>query len=343
MGTFIYPSQVELNEVAQVITPRLEAERLGFQILPTRTVDSHLVSWEQLDNFHGLQQVRGLDGRPARVKKIGAKRYNMEPGVYGEYIDLDETELTSRRRIGTINTPADVSDLVMQAQAQLIERRLNRVETMIWSLLVTGSFSIAGPNGQIIHTDSYTQVTQAGSAWSAPTTGTPIADLRAVQLLGPPVGANFGRGARAIMNRTTFNLMVANTNAADLGGRRLSGLQPANSIQGINDLLEMEDLPGIQIYDQGYVASTGDDNTGSFTRFLPDKKIVIVGQRPAGQVIGEFRYTRNANNPGMAAGPYQKVVDIGETQVPRRIDVHDGFNGGPVIYFPGSIVILTVT
>jgi hypothetical protein len=52
--------------------------------------------------------------------------------------------------------------------------------------------------------------------------------------------------------------------------------------------------------------------------------------------------TRNANNPGMAPGRYQKIIDRGENEVPRKIEVHRGHNGGPVIYFPGSIVAMTI-
>jgi hypothetical protein len=76
--------------------------------------------------------------------------------------------------------------------------------------------------------------------------------------------------------------------------------------------------------------------------FIPNNKVVVVGTRPAGQRVGEYRITRNANNPDLGPGPYMKVVDNGEDKVPREIDVHDGHNGGPVLYYPGAIVVMSV-
>ena len=52
--------------------------------------------------------------------------------------------------------------------------------------------------------------------------------------------------------------------------------------------------------------------------------------------------TRNANNADMAPGPYVKVVDNGELAVPRNIQVHAGHNGGPVLKYFGSVVIMNV-
>jgi hypothetical protein len=52
--------------------------------------------------------------------------------------------------------------------------------------------------------------------------------------------------------------------------------------------------------------------------------------------------TRNANNPDLAPGPYMRVIDTGEIVIPRSIEVHDGHNGGPVIYFPSAVVVMSV-
>jgi hypothetical protein len=51
---------------------------------------------------------------------------------------------------------------------------------------------------------------------------------------------------------------------------------------------------------------------------------------------------RNANNPGMAPGAYTKIVDNGSTDVPRNIVVHEGHNGGPVLFYGTAIVVMTV-
>ena len=52
--------------------------------------------------------------------------------------------------------------------------------------------------------------------------------------------------------------------------------------------------------------------------------------------------TRNANNAGASPGMYVKVVDKGEDEVPRQIEVHLGFNGGPAVYYPSAVVKMAV-
>jgi hypothetical protein len=143
MADLTYPSAIELAQIAQTLAPRLTADRPIFDIFPMRPVDSHLLEWDQMDNFIGLQQIRGLNGEPPRVKQIGGKRYLMVPGVYGEFALLDEQQLTTRRPWGTFTGTIDVSDLVLEKQNQLLQRRYDRIELTGWTLLATGTFSVS--------------------------------------------------------------------------------------------------------------------------------------------------------------------------------------------------------
>lgn len=333
---FVFPSAVVLQQINQELAPRLMANRRAFDLLPTRDVDAHLLEWEQKDNYLGLQQVRGLNGEPSRIKQTGGKRYQMQPGVYGEFELLDELQLTTRRAWGTFAGSIDVTDLVREAQDKLLQRRLDRIEKMIWDLIIAGTFSVAD-GSTTLHTDSYT--TQTGSAavpWATVATATPLADFRAIQLKSRGYSVNFGAQAKAYMNRSTMNSLLSNTNQSDLAGRRTSGLGTYQSTEQVNTLLAMDDLPQLVVYDDGYL-----DDSGTFQLFIPNNKVAVVGARRDGDPIGEYRYTRNANNPGMGPGPYMKVVDDPD-EVPRSVVVHDGHNGGPVIYHPAAIVIETV-
>ena len=337
--TYIYPSNAELREVAQTKLPNLVKDRPAFDILPIVTKDVDILRWEQKDNYVGLQQVRGLNGRPGRVARIGAKVYTMTPGVYGEFTTVDELELTRRRPFGVFNGAISIDDLVMECQDQLLGRRLDRIEKIVWDLLTAGTFSVAGPDGVTMHTDTFTlQTASAAVAWATFATATPLKDFRAVQLLSRGYSVSFGADAKAYMNRVTFNNLVANTNTADLAGRRTSGLQTVLTLGEINSVLAGEGLPQIVIFDGGYL-----DSSGTFQPFIPNSKVVVVGRRLDGAPIGNYVYTRNANNPGLEPGPYMKVVDNEEREVPRLIEVHDGHNGGPIIEFPSAVVILTVS
>ncbi len=335
--TVTYPINADLQAVAQDKLPNLIANRPIFNILPIRNVDADVVMWDQEDNYTGLQAVRGLNGQPQRVKRIGGKRYLMQPGVYGEFAVIDEVEITRRRPYGAWSGSVPIDDLVMKAQDQLLGRRLDRIEKIGWDLLTTGTFSVAGPDGITYQTDTFTlQTASAAVDWDTAATATPLIDFRAVQLLSRGHSVNFGARAHAYMNRVTFNKMIKVTNSADLGGKRTTGLAPINDINGINTILGGEDLPQITIFDGGY---QNDSNT--FVPFIADDKVVIVGVRTDGAAIGEYQMTRNANNPGAAPGAYMKVVDDPD-EVPRLIEVHDGHNGGPAIFFPSAIVILSV-
>jgi hypothetical protein len=337
-STFTFPSNAELTAIAQDKMPRLTQDRAIFKILPIRNVPEALLLWEQLDNFKGLQQVRGYNGQPPRVLPAGIKQYSMQPGVYGEHIPISEQELTTRRAQGTWGTPISIDSLVMEKQDQLLQRRLDRIEYIGWTLLSTGTFSVPGPNGAIVHTDTFNlQIYNAVVPWSTFATSTPLADFSAVQLLARGHSVDFGAAALAYMNRGTFNNLRQNTNAADLYGRRTAGLGTFNNLQGINQLLQGDDLPGIQVYDVGYY-----DDAAVFHTFIPNNTCVVVGVRPAGQLVGEYRMTRNLNAPDNSEGPYMRVIDRGEIEVPRQIEVHDGHNGGPVIYFASAVVVMNV-
>lgn len=336
---YIYPTQVELREIARTLLPRLEQNRVVFDanFFPTRNVDSHLLEWEQRDNFTGLQQARGLNGRPNQVRPLGGQRFQVEPGIYGEYAMVDERELTTRRPWGTFAGTIDISDLVLEKQQHLLQRRLDRIELIVWTLLLTGTFSVPAPNGSIVHVDSYSpQTYTAGVPWGTVATATPLADFRTVQLKSRGYSVNFGSGSRMYMNRVTFNQILSNMNAADLYGRRMGGFATINGPDDVNQLLAGDDLPGIVIYDDGYL-----DENGVFRLFIPNNKAVLIGARRDGEAVGEYRMTRNANNPGMAPGFYTKVVDD-EDDVPRSVVVHDGHNGGPILYYPSAIVVMTV-
>lgn len=336
MATYSFPTAAELYEVEQELLPRLQEGRDIFDIFPIVETDADVVLWDQKDNYRGLMSVRGLGGDPPRVKPIGHKRYRMEPGYYGEFVSLDEAELTRRARIASVTEYMPIDDMVVDADQLLLERQLDRQELIGWTLLATGVFSVIGPTGAVVHTDAYT--TQAFTAvvpWATSATATPLADFRSVQILARGHGVSFGRDARAYMNRTTWNNMISNTNNSDLYGRRQAGFGTFNNIQDVNSLLTGDDLPSIVVYDQVYLTEAG-----AATLFIPNNKVVVVGKRRNQKNLGSWRLTRNINSPDLA-GQYSKVIDHGERMVPRRIDVHRGFSGGIAFEFPASVVAMS--
>jgi hypothetical protein len=332
--TLVYPNSAEINMIAQDKMARLTADRPVFDFFPIRTQDAWNLLWEQLDTFIGLQQVRGLNGMPQRVKPVALYRYEMEPGVYGEHMALDEAMIAKRRVPGTMNQPINVEDLVLEKQDQLLLRRIDRIEQIIWALVSTGTFAVPGPAGAILHTDTFPLQTYTASIpWSNAATSTPLADFSNVQIKRRGHSVSFGADSRCYLNRSTYNALRLNGNSTDLYGRRTQGLGTINNLPTLNSLLMGDDLPQVVIYDEGYY----DDNS-VFQLFIPTGTAILIGRRPAGQVVGEYRMVRNAVNPDLAPGPYMKIIDRRAFEVPGDIEIHDGHNGGPVIYFGSAIV-----
>lgn len=337
---FVFPTNERLSEIAQDKMPALMANRPIFEHLPIKNIDESEVIWEQMDNYIGLQQLRGLNGAPSRVKKSGVSRYRMQPGYYGEDEMVDELELTRRRQPGTFGNPVSIEDLVLRIQDKLLQRRLDRIEQIGWTLLSTGTFSVATPDGGILHTDTWTfQTYTASVSWSTLATATPLQDFRTVKLKHRGHSVVFDKTARAYMNGTTYNYLVANNNSADLFGRRNAGLATIQNLTDVNGILLGDDLPTIVIYDQGYF----DDNS-SFQLFIPDNVVIVIGKRPAGQVLGNYVMTRHASNPSLAPGAFMAVVDSADhgKPLPRDIQVIDAHNGGPTIEYPSSVVVMSV-
>lgn len=336
--SLIIPTSAELQLIAQEKTPVLTLDDPIFDIMPITTSDEYVLMWEQRDNYLGLQGVRGLGGQPSRVAPVGGKRYTVIPGAYGEYGVLDELQLTARRQWGQFGASIDVRDMVMEWQDQLLNRRIDRWRYTGWTLLGSGTFSAARADGTVEHTDTFSlQTFTASPLWSSTSTATPLANLRANKLLGRGKGVSFGRDSTLYMNQTDVNNLLNNSNSADLFGRRVNGLSTVNNLSDLNELLAGDDLPQIVVYDKGYL-----NDSGTFTLFIPAGTAVHVGKRLQGQVIADICATRNANNPDMAPGPYQKIIDRGEDQVPRVVEVHDGANFAPRIYYPGSVIRYTI-
>jgi hypothetical protein len=336
MPGFVYPNAITLQTINQELAPTLEGNRAIFDFMKTRDVDSPFVAWEQKNNYIGLQQVRGINGAPSRVKAVGGSRFVMEPGYYGEYLLIDERELTQRRAWGSFATSIDITDLVREKQDQLLQRRYDRIEWMGWTLATTGTFSVSD-GSSVLHTDSYTtQTYSAGVPWATVATATPLADFRAIQLKGRGYSLDFGARAKAYVNRTTLNAMLSNTNAADLAGRRGAGLSGINSLAQANELLAMDDLPTLVPYDRGYI-----DDNNAFQLFIPNNKMVVVGARTDNDPVMEYLFTRNVNNPNMEPGPYMRVIDD-DDDIPRTVQVHDGHNGGIALYHPAAFVVATI-
>jgi hypothetical protein len=336
-----FPSSYQLEKIERIKLPRRTADSPFFEVMPLESAPTgaYLLEWEQGDVYYGFQQWRGLNNSPLTINRVGAKRYISEPGVYGEKRILREDELTRRRSMAAMSGaagPIDLSDLVAEAQEQLLDRRINLIEKIVSDLLITGAFSVANVDGTAVYGGSYTQqaITPA-TAWSDLVNSTPLSDMLAYRFLEDGQDVTFGNGGDnfQLMNSVTLNYLLKNRNPNDLGGRRIGGGSTLNSVTDLNEILIDNDIPPIRVYNRGYFNASK-----TFTKFMPNGKVLVVGHRLSGVKVGAYRFTINQVSLSGATAPYTmvKVKD----DVPNYVEVHDGHNGGPVLFYPGALILV---
>lgn len=331
-----YPTSKELREINPEKIQMVERNRPTFEIFPTEDSQEWTLEWEQKDNWRGFQQLRGLNGEPSYVKMVGYRRFSAQPGVYGEFMTVDETMMTLRAQRTPVGEPVNIDDLVTERQDYLNNREVDLIEYIHWRALLDGTFTFIGPTGAI-YGDTFPIQTATFSDWSVLATATPIKDLLGLKALAIGKSVSFGSSARMYMNSTTVAYLLLNVNAADLGGQLAvaqGGIKPAKTLGEINTLLASHNLPQIVEYDEGYFA----ESNGVFTRWIPTDVISIVGGRTNGDRLGEYRMVRNTNNADLSPGRYEKIIDWVDKKVPRSIEVHRGHNGGLVIFYGSAII-----
>lgn len=349
--TYTYPVSRELMAILPDKIARVSEGRVGLQIMPVRGINAAMLEWTQRDNSSGLQQIRGYEGQPTRIKTLGSKRLRVEPGVYGEYFAMLEQELTTKAGSVEGDVVVNIETEILEYQDRLTEREVDRIEQIIWLLLTTGTFAVPQARGDgttvIVYTDTFPiQTLTVAVQWQNSATATPLKNLRTLPILTRGKGLSFRRKATAYMNQKTFNDLVSNTNGADLGGQRQGEASPLLDADDVNKVFIKSDVPTVVIYDEGYY-----DDDNNFVLYIPDNKVVIVGARNTGEKIGEYLKTRNlyAGNRPLS---YSFVKDFtkgatdggvaNDVQIGKGVEIHQGHNGGPVLYFPGAIFVLNV-
>jgi hypothetical protein len=339
MPAYSFPQPVELTEIARLKGPAIRERSIIWNFFDERDVNADNLRWFQKDLYSGFQNWRGIGGKPSPVAFGGDKEYLAVPGAYGDFVGLDERELMSRTALTSPDgPPIAIDDMVMEAQEVLMHRETQRKEKILWDLLVNGTFSVTDKWGLTVYTGSYTQAAFTASvAWATVATATPFADLIGLPILSRGLEVSYGTGARLLMNRFTANLILKNTNAADMGGMLAETGKHVNTIQDMNNILSFNGVPPIEICEEGYfTAGTTTPSSGAWNLYIPNSKFVLVGKRNDSERLGEYRNTRNLE-AASGFGSYSKTI-VQDKQVPGSIEVHQGHNGGPVLYYPGSIL-----
>ena len=354
--SFVYPEALQFFEIQQDLMPRAEATRVGLQILPNKATPTFKIRWSQDDNNYGLMPFRGLNGRPSKLNRLGTNVFEQEPGVYGEFIELEEQELTERAALADITRPIDISELIFKCNDQIVQRQAERKEYSVWQLLLYGTYSVPapGPNGVEVYTDTYPiQTYIATTPWASTTTAVPIQNLQSIQQKWIGHSVLFNEDAKLYVNQVQANNLLNNSNAADFGGRRGMYGATLNNMVDANNYFRNQKLPTVEVYDLGFqnqAVAGVETSTSQYSKFIPNGLGALVGKRTNGAPVGNFMDAISMQNmqAGMrGSGPYSYVKDyfngtLAPKETPGKIEVHRGYSGGPVLTFPSAVVATTV-
>src|SRR5215510_9950345 len=111
MPTYTYPEARALQQIDQDYIAEQTVDDPILDYFPIQTEDVWTIRWRQLDNFRGLQQARGLNGEPPKIKSVGMNEWEMEPCVFGEFDVIPEDQLAKRAKPDSFDTPIDITDL----------------------------------------------------------------------------------------------------------------------------------------------------------------------------------------------------------------------------------------
>lgn len=333
------PTNAEMQTLQQDLMPRFINGRLAYNLLPFKESDFAQIIFHEPDIFRGMQNWRGLD-KPTRTVRDHWNPYGsmraVEPGYWGESDCISEAFLTRAAQPGTCMEVIDLTEHIVRRQERLLERRYNRIEFNIWQALIFGKYEALSDSGQVME-QQFFNVQQVSSIvpWSDPLLSTPMADFRCIKLRGRGTSASFGPTANAYMNAVTANCLFRNLNPVDIGKSALTACCTWQGLDVINQQFAAQELPKLHIYDEGFV-----DENGNFFPYLPDGYVAILGTRPGNVPLGHYWLTRNAVGCAISSGFWTKLVDTCDREVPRRISLYDGHNGGPAIEYPKAVIVL---
>ncbi len=357
--TYVYPKSKQVVEIQrQYMQPQIDADPI-FKVFPFRQRDVAELRWNQPDVSYGLQHFRGLEGEEGRVISTGLTETVFEPGYYGEYTQATEKEITQRARVDLTNDSVAIpaGEIVAERDSLLMDRSVARKRYNAWRA-AQGNLVLTkpGPNDTISE-QVYTYPVRtyvAPVTWDNTTTATPFKNYQTAVQFGVGTSTNFAAGD-SWMSSYTANLLLNNANPNDIFGKRDPFGATFNALPGMNGFWRGQNLPSLNTMDDGYDKTKSQlvgNNVvrGVFEKFIPDGIIVIFGKRPGNVPIGEYTLTRNPMRAAYGDGAYGDYRFIKDSSagincavdVPPKLSIHRGHNGGISMFYPESITIMKV-
>lgn len=332
------PNTVVLSEVVRKWRPDPATYR-GLSRFPFRDHPSPQIRWRVLEAVTGMTHARALNS-DFKVVQFKPRSIKLESTAYwGETGRVNEDDMLNAMSFaGTDIGQRAGRELVMEL-AEDLDTRLNvRTEYLIWKAVLAGALNINEDN--VIRDVDYDytadNAVNAGVAWSTVATADPVKDMQTWAYDFAKVGGT--RPDIFINGKTAINLSQ-NAKLRDLVQR--SNLATDIGLNNVGGLLKIlaGNVGDVVVYDQGYLAADG-----TYTRFIPDDKAVVLAQHWQGKPIGFFMTTPAIQNGGIA-NPRPGKWALAEDHTGKKVPCYDltvGIHGLPIILYPQLIKIASV-
>lgn len=347
MITYKYPTNVALDMVTQEYVAQTEKMR-GEQLMPFEDTQTQTVQWDELDSERGMTAPHVMGTDPKIDTRPGSKLREFEPIPFKETDLVKENELLKARAFGTLGGVVNITEVISRIAKARVDKNRIRAEWTRWQAML-GQLTMF-ENGVRVNETFPIQEYTPTIAWDQRATATILRDTNAIKNMFRGTGASI-RGAVAIGNSTTIARILENNNPNDLQGFRNENFKNTNyDVTETNKIFAARGLFNLEENDEGYI-----DENGNFQTWLPDGKLLIIGKRPAGQPIGKWLMTPTLHRQknGMPAPGMFEIIEVngmpstgsvtvnmqqlGQHKNPK-IEVTGGVYGGPVLYYPRSII-----
>ncbi len=313
---------------------------LGVKIAPITENYFQEVEYDEIYGSQGMTRAHALDGEPALVKFPKVVKKKFSPAYFKEVHRIYESDILKLRQLGESDQQRITAQQMIAVGLDNLNGRLeNRIEWMRWQALLTGGVSI-NENGINVEADYGIPSDNLNKAvsvsWETLASSKPIDDIMSVQQ--DFVGTGFRLG-RIIMNGSTAQLLCLSddTKSYYQGAGIEVRLMPGNIEESFLGL-----FPGvtIEVYDEGY-----EDEDGNFQKFIPDNKVVFMGQSMPGEIMDVVSVpSLHSANGEPQPGKFAFVINnSGQQEANPHYDIVAGIYCLPRVKRPEAVMVMDVT
>jgi len=338
MATLNWPHAKSLDVAIKKMTYD-PAQYIGAKFAPVTNAYAQRIEYDEIHGPSGMTSAHQLDADPLIVKYPSVTRKSFEPAYFKEMHRINESDLLKLRALGATEYQAmNAQSLIGYGLENLNIRIENRLEKMRWEALTTGQVAIDENGVKFTATYGIPNANLSkyvGVSWASKTSSKPVEDL--LDLQQDFVGSGYGL-KYIIMNSYTAGLFCLATDTKTFYGAGIQEKVMPGNVSKYGPVF----LPGTEwvIYDGGF-----ETTPGSFGKFIPNNKIVFLGDATPGEII-DVVTVPSLHSPGGSPVPGKFAFAIdksGQSEANPHYDIVAGIYGLVRIRRPEAIMVMDVT